>query len=80
MRFLLLGIMLIRDREIAPDEDLFSSTSGRFLYNEDARLDERYVKFDIPALENAIGKHVRHGKWTSGASSNLAKVASIVFF
>ncbi|KAJ6110161.1 serine/threonine protein kinase [Penicillium sp. IBT 16267x] len=46
---------------MAPDDSLFSYSSGRFLYNEVARLNERYVKFDVTALEVAIGKHISHG-------------------
>ncbi|KAJ5088888.1 serine/threonine protein kinase [Penicillium angulare] len=40
---------------------LFTYSSGRFLYNEPARLNERYVEFDVTALETAIGQHVGHG-------------------
>ncbi|KAJ5575573.1 serine/threonine protein kinase [Penicillium sp. DV-2018c] len=43
------------------DDDLFSYSSGRFLYNEELRLRERHVRFDVTALENAISKHVGHG-------------------
>ncbi|PYI29808.1 serine/threonine protein kinase [Aspergillus indologenus CBS 114.80] len=46
---------------MAPDDPLFSYSSGRFLYNEAARLNERYVRFDVAALKTAIGKHVGHG-------------------
>lgn len=44
-----------------PDDKLFSYSSGRFLYNEELRLRERHVRFDVAALENAIAKHVDHG-------------------
>lgn len=43
-----------------PDETLFSYSSGRFLYNEQARLRERYVSFDASALEKAVAMHVGH--------------------
>ncbi|KAF2749353.1 hypothetical protein M011DRAFT_517942 [Sporormia fimetaria CBS 119925] len=43
---------------------LFTYTSGRFLFNEDVRLNERYVPFNVKALEKAaetaIGRE--HGK------------------
>ncbi|PKY06695.1 hypothetical protein P168DRAFT_295685 [Aspergillus campestris IBT 28561] len=43
------------------DESLFTYTTGRFLYNERARLRERYVPFNTTALKQAISKHVGHG-------------------
>ncbi|KAL3475579.1 serine/threonine protein kinase [Aspergillus californicus] len=48
-------------KKLTPDETLFSYSSGRFLYNEQARLRERYVKFDVSALEQVITKYVGHG-------------------
>jgi hypothetical protein len=44
-----------------PHETLFSYSSGRFLYNEQARLRERCMRFDVSALEKAIETHVGHG-------------------
>ncbi|PLB51514.1 serine/threonine protein kinase [Aspergillus steynii IBT 23096] len=43
------------------DRPLFSYSSGRFLYNEPARLRERHVEFNASALEEAITMHVGHG-------------------
>lgn len=53
-----------------PGHDLFSYSSGQFLYNEESRLREQYVRFDVAALENAITKHVGHG--------NVGNVKSLV--
>lgn len=47
--------------ETLADKSLFSYTSGRFLYNEQARLEERYVRFDVSALQTAVERHVNHG-------------------
>ncbi|PGH23411.1 hypothetical protein AJ80_02521 [Polytolypa hystricis UAMH7299] len=44
----------------AVDNPLFSYTSGRFLYNEKLRLHERYIKFNVTALKDAIERHVQH--------------------
>ncbi|OJJ43564.1 hypothetical protein ASPZODRAFT_2114104 [Penicilliopsis zonata CBS 506.65] len=44
------------------EDELFSYSSGRFLYNEQLRLLERHVLFDVAALGSAIAKHVGHGK------------------
>ena len=41
---------------------LFSYSSGRFLYNEEARLRERYVPFNVVALKKVIKRHVHHGE------------------
>ncbi len=35
-----------------PDKELFTYTSGRYLYNEKLRLAERHVHFDVPALKD----------------------------
>ncbi|KAI2669763.1 hypothetical protein CBS147355_9688 [Penicillium roqueforti] len=48
-------------KDSLPDDNLFSYSSGRFLYNEELRLRERYVQFDVAALEIAIAKHVGRG-------------------
>lgn len=49
------------------EQDLFSYTSGRFLFNEDRRLRERYVEFNTAALlqevENILGPD--HGQAAS---------------
>ncbi|CAG8180979.1 unnamed protein product [Penicillium salamii] len=42
-------------------ESLFSYSSGRFLYNEELRLRERHVPFDVAALQNTITQDVGHG-------------------
>ncbi|KAL9104654.1 MAG: hypothetical protein Q9163_000397 [Psora crenata] len=39
-----------------PDQELFTYTSGRYLYNEKLRLDERHVHFDVPALKDIAAK------------------------
>lgn len=49
---------------------LFSYTSGRFIYNEQKRLEERYVVFDVAALKEAVCKHTGRGRVT-----NLTKLA-----
>ncbi|KAK2809204.1 hypothetical protein FQN50_004040 [Emmonsiellopsis sp. PD_5] len=52
------------------NDELFTYTSGRFLYNEQRRLEERRVNFDIAALKHAAEQHVGRGKIT-----NLRKLA-----
>ncbi|EFQ97585.1 hypothetical protein MGYG_00625 [Nannizzia gypsea CBS 118893] len=47
------------------NDELFTYTSGRFLYNERRRLEERRISFDVTALKDAAEKHVGHGKITS---------------
>ncbi|OJJ49034.1 hypothetical protein ASPZODRAFT_13771 [Penicilliopsis zonata CBS 506.65] len=44
--------------------ELFSYTSGRFLYDETARLRERYIEFDPDTLLREIEKHIglSHGQ------------------
>ncbi|KAJ5963460.1 serine/threonine protein kinase [Penicillium vulpinum] len=41
---------------------LFSYSSGRFLYNEAVRLQERHVLFNVAALKHAVASHFSHGK------------------
>ncbi|PWY77317.1 hypothetical protein BO94DRAFT_568281 [Aspergillus sclerotioniger CBS 115572] len=46
-----------------PNPDLFSYTSGRYLYNEKLRFEERHVEFNVEALREIAasavgGKHV----------------------
>ncbi|EGE00858.1 hypothetical protein TESG_08160 [Trichophyton tonsurans CBS 112818] len=43
--------------ESDPCHNLFSYTSGRFLYNESTRLRERYVEFNVSSLKEAVTKH-----------------------
>ncbi|OJD10857.1 hypothetical protein ACJ73_09674 [Blastomyces percursus] len=50
-------------REVAlnpsgPGQELFSYTSGRYLYNEKLRLAERYVEFNIEALKKVTAESV----------------------
>ncbi|KAM5475459.1 hypothetical protein MauCBS54593_001148 [Microsporum audouinii] len=47
------------------DDELFTYTSGRFLYNEQRRLAERRVIFDVAALKHVAEQHVGHGTITS---------------
>ncbi|KKZ68406.1 hypothetical protein EMCG_00175 [[Emmonsia] crescens] len=44
------------------NDELFTYTSGRFLYNEKRRLEERRVNFDVAALKHAAEQHVGRGK------------------
>ncbi|KAK2810896.1 hypothetical protein FQN50_002487 [Emmonsiellopsis sp. PD_5] len=53
-----------------PSRTLFSYTSGRFIYNEQKRLEERYVEFDVAALKEAVCKHTGRARVT-----NLMKLA-----
>lgn len=48
--------------ESLQDETLFSYTSGRFLYNEQLRLREKYVRFNVSELEKAVSRQVGHGR------------------
>ncbi|KAJ5928176.1 hypothetical protein N7466_007132 [Penicillium verhagenii] len=48
-------------KDLISDEPLFIYTSGRFLYNESKRLDERNMSFDAAALKIVVQKHVGHG-------------------
>ncbi|KAK2813972.1 hypothetical protein FQN50_000376 [Emmonsiellopsis sp. PD_5] len=41
-----------------PDHELFSYTSGRYLYNEKLRLAERYIQFNIEALKRIAAQSV----------------------
>ncbi|CAG8935063.1 unnamed protein product [Penicillium salamii] len=52
--------------------DLFGYTSGRFLYNEDLRLRERYVKFDYDGLLREAEKHIGLGH---GHPIQMVKIA-----
>lgn len=46
------------------NEELFTYTSGRFLFNEQGRLGERRVQFDVDALKRAAETHLGRGKVT----------------
>lgn len=52
------------------NEELFAHTSGRFLYNERRRLEERRVDFNVSALKHVAEQHVGRGK-----ISDLRKLA-----
>ncbi|KNG84168.1 hypothetical protein ANOM_008594 [Aspergillus nomiae NRRL 13137] len=41
-----------------PRENLFSYTSGRYIFNEKLRLSERYVEFNVKALEKVAASSV----------------------
>lgn len=43
------------------NEVLFAYSSGRFLYNEETRLRERYVKFNVSALKDVLTTCIGHG-------------------
>ncbi|KAL2840323.1 kinase-like domain-containing protein [Aspergillus pseudodeflectus] len=57
---------------IMAQPELFSYTSGRYIYNEDARLRERYVEFDPGALLREVEKHIGLGH---GRASRITKLA-----
>ncbi|KAJ0422842.1 kinase-like domain-containing protein [Aspergillus carlsbadensis] len=41
-------------------DELFKYTSGRWIYNEPLRLAERYLEFNVPALQQAIATATGH--------------------
>ncbi|KAF3895442.1 APH domain-containing protein [Trichophyton interdigitale] len=43
-------------------EDIFTYTSGRYVFNESLRKKERYVRFDIDAFKKLAAGHINHGK------------------
>ena len=53
-------------------QDLFSYTSGRFLFNEELRLRERYVKFDTDGLLREVERHLGP---SHGRAAHIAKMA-----
>lgn len=53
-------------------QDLFSYTSGRFLFNEELRLRERYVKFDMNGLLREVERHLGP---SHGRAAHIAKMA-----
>lgn len=48
-----------------PFEDFYRYTSGRFLYDEDVHLKERYKKFSVQALKEAATKAISASSCTS---------------
>lgn len=52
--------------------DLFNYTSGRFFYNEDLRLRERYVEFDRDGLLREVERHLGP---SHGHSIHITKIA-----
>ncbi|KAK2732004.1 Phosphotransferase enzyme [Myotisia sp. PD_48] len=44
------------------NQDFYSYTSGRFLYNEDIRLRERHVEFNVAALKEVVSRHTGGGR------------------
>ncbi|RHZ55947.1 hypothetical protein CDV55_100222, partial [Aspergillus turcosus] len=52
--------------------ELFSYTSGRFLYNENIRLRERYIEFDPDVLLREAEKHIGP---SHGHAQRLTKLA-----
>ncbi|PGH19040.1 hypothetical protein AJ79_00074 [Helicocarpus griseus UAMH5409] len=60
--FHLVPIVQASQADSHPNRGLFSYTSGRFIYDEKLRFQERYVEFDIPALKEAVAEHASgHG-------------------
>lgn len=47
-----------------PRREFFSYTSGRYLYNENLRFAERYVGFNVEALETIAARSVGRKKVT----------------
>lgn len=71
--------MAVLDLGTSADSTLFSYTSGRFLYNEDVRLKEQYIEFNVDALRQTAVEHLgsRHGKvayLTKAAEGGLNRV------
>jgi hypothetical protein len=42
------------ERTLQDNEDFYSYTSGRFLFDEEVQLKERYKKFSVPALQDVV--------------------------
>lgn len=63
---------LLTRHSLSKNQDLFAYTSGRFIFNEEPRLRERYVKFNPAALfkevENVLGAE-------HGAPKGITKLA-----
>ncbi|KKK12474.1 hypothetical protein AOCH_001916, partial [Aspergillus ochraceoroseus] len=53
--------------------DLFKYTSGRFLYNEEARLRERYVKFDPDGLRREVERHLGSSHGQAGEITKIGE-------
>jgi aminoglycoside phosphotransferase (APT) family kinase protein len=54
------------------NDSLFSYTSGRYLFNEELRMKERYVKFNVEALKTAVSASLAH---QHGSVTNIFKLA-----
>lgn len=55
---------MITPANSTPRRDFFSYTPGRYLYNENLRFAERYVEFNVEALENIAARSVGWKKVT----------------
>ncbi|KAE8151645.1 kinase-like domain-containing protein [Aspergillus avenaceus] len=55
-----------------PNTDLFTYTSGRYIFNENIRMRERYVKFNVRALLDETERHVGQ---SHGRATHIAKLA-----
>lgn len=53
-RFFVLNRLAVSVSEPVVDENLFRYTSGRWLYNEEEQMAQRYIKFDVGALHRVI--------------------------
>ncbi|KAI7206538.1 hypothetical protein KC343_g10570 [Hortaea werneckii] len=58
---------LPQKRDGSDNEDFYRYTSGRWLWNEESRLQERYKKFNVPGLKSLAAK-------ASGAQSCISMV------
>ncbi|KAI6858144.1 hypothetical protein KC323_g7118 [Hortaea werneckii] len=56
---------LCQERNGSDNEDFYRYTSGRWLWNEESRLQERYKKFNVPGLKSLAAK-------ASGAQSCIS--------
>jgi hypothetical protein len=54
------------------NDSLFSYTSGRYLFNEELRLKERYVEFNVEALKTAASASLAY---QHGSVTNISKLA-----
>jgi aminoglycoside phosphotransferase (APT) family kinase protein len=53
------------------NSSLFSYTSGRYLFNEELRLKERYIEFNVEALKTAASASLAH---QHGSVTNISKL------
>ncbi|PLN86244.1 protein kinase-like protein [Aspergillus taichungensis] len=56
-----------------PNSELFNYTSGRWIYNEQPRLSERSLPFNIPALKNAIAASINRPPTSITSLSKLSE-------